>query len=83
MPWSGCRCNSPGCPSWNWRAQAIPGWLEVGADGVLRAVLAELRPSGDPFGLLEGDGFGLVAGDQDPDADQPIGFVRYATDGSR
>ncbi len=70
-------------PRRNWRAQAIPGRLEVDADGVLRAVLAELRPSGDPFGLLEGDGYGLVAGDRDPGAEGSIGFVRYATGGSR
>ncbi|MBK8978250.1 MAG: molybdopterin molybdotransferase MoeA [Planctomycetes bacterium] len=62
----------------NAREQLIPAALRVAEDGVLEAVLAALRPSGDPFGLLDGDGFARVPADADPAALREVRFVPYA-----
>ena len=47
-------------PRSNARTQAVPARLVAGADGSLTAVLTRVRPSGDPFGLCEGDVHAIV-----------------------
>jgi molybdopterin molybdotransferase len=50
----------------NRRLQAIPARLRVGEDGRLVATLGKPRPSGDPFGMLEGNGYVLVPPEATP-----------------
>ena len=55
----------------NARTQAIPARLTTDAEGRLVAELDAVRPSGDPFGLLPGDGYALVEAGGDP-AEMPV-----------
>ena len=47
-------------------------------DGCLEAVLDVVRPSGDPFSLLRGDGYALIPAGEDPATLDRVDFVRYA-----
>ena len=47
----------------NWRTQAIPARFSWGDDGGLKASVEPARPSGDPFGLVGGDGYVLIPPD--------------------
>jgi molybdopterin molybdotransferase len=58
---SGARARLGGAPFRpNPRLQAAPARLGGDAEGVLRAELLPPSPSGDPFGLLGGDGYALL-----------------------
>lgn len=63
----------------NARLQALPARLRADADGVLRAVLAAARPSGDPFSVLDGDGYALIAAGADPAATRTAPIVAYSS----
>jgi molybdopterin molybdotransferase len=61
----------------NWRLQAIPARLALDEQGRATAELAKVRPSGDPFSLLDGGGYALVAEDADPTAVRLAPFQGY------
>ena len=55
----------------NWREQIVPARLRADDDGRPQVELARLKPSGDPFGLLDGTVFARVPGDATPE-DTPV-----------
>jgi len=60
----------------NWRAQAIPARLvQDGAE--LVAELRAARPSGDPFGVCEGDGVVLIPGETEPGSVERAEFLAF------
>ena len=61
----------------NARQQAIPARL-VAREGRLEAELDVVRPSGDPFSLLRGDGYALIPAGEDPATLARVDFVPYA-----
>jgi molybdopterin molybdotransferase len=65
----------------NSREQAVPARLAPAADGLV-ARLEVLRPSGDPFSLLAGEGYALVPASVDPASCAQLRFVPFA-DGVR
>lgn len=60
----------------NRRLQAIPARLALG-EGSITAELTEMRPSGNPFGLLPADGYALVDAELDPDSAKRAPFCAY------
>ena len=60
----------------NARAQIVPARLVTDEAGVASARLARVRPSGDPFGLLDGDGYGVVPPEVAPEDVRTLRFVR-------
>jgi molybdopterin molybdotransferase len=65
-------------PKRNRRAQAVPARLATGADGMAEAVLSPVRPSGDPFGLLDADGYAVIPAGADPAALGAVPFLPCA-----
>jgi molybdopterin molybdotransferase len=65
-------------PKQNAREQAIPARLATDAQGHALAVLDQVRPSGDPFSLLAGDGYPLLPAGVDPQSLAQVAFVPYA-----
>lgn len=61
----------------NARQQAIPARL-VAREGCLEAELDVVRPSGDPFSLLRGQGYALIPAGEDPVTLARVEFVPYA-----
>jgi molybdopterin molybdotransferase len=53
-------------PRRNRRAQAVPARLATSPGGGAEAVLAPVRPSGDPFGLLDADGYAVLPAGVEP-----------------
>lgn len=53
-------------PRRNRRAQAVPARLATTSEGLAEAILAPVRPSGDPFGLLDADGYAVVPAGVEP-----------------
>lgn len=68
----------------NWRTQAVPARRVVNAAGEAELVLGATRPSGDPFGLCEGDGYALLPGGETPDGlgRGPVPFVPFDVEGT-
>jgi molybdopterin molybdotransferase len=62
-------------PRRNRRAQAVPARLSTTADGEALAVLAAVRPSGDPFGLLDADGYAVIPAGAEPAELGPVAFL--------
>lgn len=62
-------------PRRNRRAQAVPARLATTPDGVAEAVLAQVRPSGDPFGLLDADGYAVIPAGAEPAEIGPVAFL--------
>jgi molybdopterin molybdotransferase len=62
----------------NARLQALPARLRVDGGGILRAVLSAERPSGDPFGMLDGDGYALVPAAASPADTRTVPIVPYS-----
>ena len=59
----------------NWRTQAMPARLSTDLDGTLCAEIEAARPSGDPFGLLHGDGYAVVPAEAEPDATPRVPII--------
>ncbi|MGA1523333.1 MAG: molybdopterin molybdotransferase MoeA, partial [Planctomycetota bacterium] len=53
-------------PRRNRRAQAVPARLATSPGGGAEAVIAPVRPSGDPFGLLDADGYAVLPAGVEP-----------------
>jgi molybdopterin molybdotransferase len=63
----GSRARLEGAPfKRNRRLQAVPAAMVIREDGRCHARLVPPRPSGDPFGLLPGDGYALIPADTEP-----------------
>lgn len=65
-------------PRRNRRTQAVPARLTTDGDGQAVAELGAVRPSGDPFSLLGGDGYAIVPADVEPDSLRVVRYVDYA-----
>ncbi|MEO0480455.1 MAG: molybdopterin molybdotransferase MoeA [Planctomycetota bacterium] len=59
----------------NWREQVVPARLRAQEDGRLVVELARLKPSGDPFGLLDGTVFARVPGEAAPEETKVLRVV--------
>ena len=62
----------------NAREQAVPARLLTDDAGHAVAQLDQVRPSGDPFSLLAGDGYALLPAGADPASLPRVTFVPYA-----
>lgn len=63
----------------NSRLQAIPARFSTGPEATLTAELVPGRPSGDPFGLLAGDGYALIPADAGPEHTQLAQAAFYSS----
>ncbi|MEZ5963486.1 MAG: molybdopterin molybdotransferase MoeA [Planctomycetota bacterium] len=75
-PFTAVRAGS--APKQNAREQAVPARWETDAEGHACAALDVVRPSGDPFALLAGDGYALLAAGSEPGNQRLVPFVPYA-----
>lgn len=62
----------------NRRLQAVPAALVLQRDGSIHAHLTPPRPSGDPFGLLAGDGYALVPSHAEPGSVELTAVTLYS-----